>query len=87
MFQAICTKYIGPSAVKGSRVKAMAEAGSITLHWDDSLNSHGNHLQAARALARKYGWKGQWYGGGTKDGCCFVCVDATAGFVTEEAAP
>jgi hypothetical protein len=76
--QAIQTKYIGPSNVKGSRVKAKAQAGSITLHWDDSLNSDANHTAAALALAKKLGWTyGTWHGGGMPDGsgCVFVCAD------------
>ena len=54
--RAIVTKYIGPGNVRGSRVKATASAGSVTLRWDDSLNSDQNHYAAARALETKYGW-------------------------------
>ena len=62
--QAIQTKYIGPSNVRGSRIKAKAAAGSITLHYDDSLNSDDNHRAAAMALAAKFGWDyGKWVGG------------------------
>src|SRR4051812_45021830 len=35
--QAIQTRYLGPSNVRGSRVKAFAAAGSITLSWDHRL--------------------------------------------------
>jgi hypothetical protein len=75
--QAITTKYIGPSNVKGSRVKARAAAGSITLHWDDALNSEDNHRAAAQAYATKMGWHGKYYQGSLPDdsGYCFVCVD------------
>jgi hypothetical protein len=67
--QAIVTKYIGPSNVKGSRVKATASAGSVTLHWDDSLNSDQNHCAAARALAVKFGWDyGTYHVGWMPDG-------------------
>jgi hypothetical protein len=55
-YQAIVTKYLGATNFRGSRVKAMASAGSITLSWDHSLNSENNHTAAARALAVKYGW-------------------------------
>ncbi len=68
MYQAITTKYIGPTNVKGSRVKATAAAGSVTLHWDDSLNPDNNHTAAALALANKFGWSGRWHGGGNPDG-------------------
>jgi hypothetical protein len=82
MFQAIVTRYLGPTNVRGSRVKATAEAGSVTLEWDDSLNSDNNHLAAAKALADKFGWGGNWYGGGTMEGRCFVCSDEGPVFVT-----
>ena len=72
--QAITTRYIGPSNVRGSRVKATAAAGSVTLHWDDALNSDANHQAAAVALAAKYGWGGKWFGGSIADGCVFVCI-------------
>ena len=53
---AIITKYIGPSNVRGSRVKAYVENKSVTLGWDDALDSDANHLQAARELADKLEW-------------------------------
>ncbi len=68
MYQAITTKYLGPSNVRGSRVKATAAAGSVTLHWDHSLNPEANHREAAAALAIKYGWDGRWHGGCNHDG-------------------
>jgi hypothetical protein len=66
--QAIVTKYLRPSNVKGSRIKAACQAGSITLHWDDALNSDQNHCGAAKALATKLGWFGHWVAGGLPDG-------------------
>lgn len=63
MYQAIVTKYLGPTNARGSRVKASAEAGSLTLSWNDSLNSDQNHARAAQALAKRFGWHGNWYGG------------------------
>jgi hypothetical protein len=86
--QAITTKYIGPSNVRGSRVKAQCQAGSITLEWDDSLNSERNHETAAKALAAKLDWRGKWRGGSPHDGhgFCFVCLEdpAPTGFVVYE---
>jgi hypothetical protein len=70
--QAITTKYLGPTDVRGSRVKATAEAGSVTLSWDDALGLYENHSAAAIALANKFNWGGTWYGGGTADGYVFV---------------
>ena len=87
--QAITTKYIGPSNVKGSRVKALAYSGSITLSWDSSLNTDQNHKVAAYALATKYGWTGRWVGGELPAGSgnAYVCVDGAYGdeFTIEEA--
>jgi len=54
--QAIVTKYLGPTHCRGSRVKATACAGSITLSWDYALNSDANHRAAALALANKLNW-------------------------------
>ncbi len=70
--QAIQTKYIGPSNVRGARVKAKCDASSITLGWDHRLNSMANHRAAAFALANKLGWEGVWTGGGIDAGYVFV---------------
>ena len=57
----IITKYLGPTNYKGSRVKASHRRDSdrtfsITVPWDDALNSAENHLAAARALVGKACW-------------------------------
>ena len=73
--KAITTKYIGPTNYRGSRIKAVAEGGnSITLSYDDALNSDQNHLAAAVALRDKMNWKdsGKLLGGGTEKGYVFV---------------
>jgi hypothetical protein len=77
MFQAIVTKFIGPTNFRGSRVKATAAAGSVTLNWDHALNSEANHAAAAKALAEKYEWRGEWHGGGlpSNSGNAYVCSD------------
>jgi hypothetical protein len=75
-FQAIVTRYHGPGNVRGSRVKATAQAGSITLDWDDALGSDENHMAAAKALADKFKWRGWWHTGGLPDGSqVHVCHD------------
>ena len=56
MCQAIKTKYIGPTNSKGSRVKATCDAGSITINWQDALNTERNHAAARDALCVKLGW-------------------------------
>lgn len=74
MRQAIVTKYLGPTDFHGARVKAKADAGTITVSWDHALNVDENHTAAAKTLAQKFGWYGQWVGGGmpSKDGNCYV---------------
>lgn len=57
--QAILTKYKGPTNARGSRVYAICEGGSITLPWDDALNSDDNHRAAAEALNVKIGRTGR----------------------------
>ena len=61
--QAIETKYIGPTNYRGARVKATAQAGSITLSWDHELDANDNHT-----LADKFGWTGRLVCGGTPGG-------------------
>ena len=61
--QAIKTKYVPASNTKPSRIKAIAEAGSVTLSWDSELNDDYNHIKAAKQLAVKYGWTGHYVGG------------------------
>lgn len=73
--QAITTKYLGPTNARGSRVKATAAAGSVTLEWDDALNVEENHTLAAEALMARMGWKATLYRGGLPGGgYCFVQV-------------
>jgi len=79
MRMAIVTKYLPLTNTKPSRVKAISENGSITLSWDNALNSTGNHSAAAKALAEKFGWSGAWYAGSINSGgYVFVCVDSRA---------
>ena len=66
--QAITTKFLPPTNVRGSRVKATAQAGSVILNWDHALNPDGNHRAAAEAFARKFGWHGEWIAGGLYNG-------------------
>ena len=54
--QAIITRFLPCTNTRPSRVKAIAEAGSVILSWDHALNSDGNHKAAAEALRRKFGW-------------------------------
>jgi len=61
--QAIITKYIGPTNTRPGRVKATAEAGSVTVEWEHGLSIDGNHARAAKALRDKFNWQGRMVGG------------------------
>jgi hypothetical protein len=75
--QVIETKYLGASSVRGSRysrVKATHTGGltSVTLPWNDELKGDENHMAAAKALAEKLQWYGEYVGGHTLTGMVFV---------------
>jgi len=74
--QAITTKYIGPSNVKGSRIKASCDAGSITIPYPHELSGQDVHAKAAMALVRKLKWNnyGTWVCGGVGSGYVFCLV-------------
>lgn len=79
MRQAIVTKYLGPTNYKCARIKAFADAGSVTVNWDYALNVEDNHWRAALTLAAKFNWgdtRNAWIGGGMPDNTpyafCFV---------------
>jgi hypothetical protein len=84
--QAIVTKFLGPSNTRGSRIKARAAAGSITIPYNHSLNSQANHVAAASALAEKLGWNGFWISGGlpSEDGDVFVLAATRFDYTTRE---
>jgi hypothetical protein len=87
--QAIETKYIGPTNHRGSRIKASCERGSITVSYDDAMNSDEAHIAAAQALvnqfiledAARYGingrnpWSGKRVMGGLKKTNVHVFVE------------
>ena len=83
MRQAIETKYLGPTNNRGARVKAMAQAGSVIVPWDHSLNVEDNHTVAAYTLAKKYGWVCEWEGGANAKGTgnVYVAVEVTRGAI------
>jgi hypothetical protein len=84
MRQSITTKYIGPSNVRGSRIKATARKRS-NLGGEMSLTvpyqyegTEQEHCKAAKALARKLDWSGLWVGGGNVDENGYVFVNVAA---------
>ena len=87
--QAITTKYIGPTNARGSRVKAKAQAGNVTIGWDSGLGVMDNHKAAAEALIRKLGWDkphygNKWIGGGLPDGTGEVYINIGFTFPEDE---
>ena len=85
--KAIWTKYLGPTNFRGSRVKASAEGVSVTVEYDNALNSEDAHAVAALALCRKAGWPENLYRGGRPDGKGFVFVFAFPGALVVNPVP
>ena len=52
--QAIVTKYLPPSNIRGSRVKATCQRGSITVSLPPELNRNDYHAYAANKLVDKF---------------------------------
>ena len=73
--QAIITKYIEPTNVRGARIKATAAAGNVTIPFPHELNLYERHEKAARALLDKLGWDFELASGDLPDGSTvFVCL-------------
>ena len=83
--EAIYTKYLGPTDTRGSRVRATTASGgkdeTLTRSWDSAGESTDNHVAAARELATKLGWKGDWvHGYATGGEYVFVCCGRHVAF-------
>ena len=60
----IITKYHGATNTRGSRFTARAEGvKSVSIPYDYSLNSWGNHAKVAKKLKDKMGWYGEMVSG------------------------
>lgn len=75
--QAIHVKYISATNTKGSRIKATASAGSLTISYPHELSGQSVYRKAAEELVIKLGWDKNGYngllGGCLPDGSyCFV---------------
>lgn len=83
---AIQTHYIGPTNYRGSRIKAAVMESkhdgnairTVTISYDDALNTDENHKLAATTLIMKLGWTtdngyGNWIVGSCERGYVFVC--------------
>lgn len=58
MKQAIITRFIPPTNIKGGRIKAHCNGDTtgITIPWDHELSEDQNHEKVARMLLRKLQW-------------------------------
>ncbi len=54
--QAIQVKYLSATDKRGSRFKATASSGSVTVPMDYELDYEPNARKAAEALLKKLGW-------------------------------
>ena len=54
--QAIKTKYLGPTNLRGARIKATCFAGSLTIPYLYHLSTNDMHREAAFELIEKLGW-------------------------------
>jgi len=87
----ISTKYVGPTNTRGSRVKAVTgdnnhatgKPDTITVPWDNARNSLDNHKAAAKALAERLNWDGEWQGGDTETGYVFIRFGSNNTFKVE----
>lgn len=86
MRQAITTKYLGPTNIHGSRIKAVARKRSsmgAEMSLTDSYAYEGvehEHCRVAKLLAVKLGWSGLWVGGGNVDENGYVYVNVCADY-------
>lgn len=73
--QAIETKYLCPTNFKGARIKASAQAGSVTVPYEHR-GVDEEHDQALKALVIKLEWWGVWARGAKVDGTgnVYVCI-------------
>ena len=73
--QAIETKYLRATNYRGSRIKATAWGGSVTVGYDHALDHQDAHRAAADALIAKMGWQGTFAQGGNAKGDGYVFVN------------
>lgn len=73
--QAIETKYLRATNVRGARIKATAWGGNITVGYNHALDAQDNHMAAAYALIARLGWTGTFAQGGNAAGNGYVFVN------------
>ena len=74
MFQAITTKYYGPTNTRPARIRAKAAAGSKWYSFD--YETSNPHRHAAQQFAKHLKWEGRLIEGGLPDGITSVFVFA-----------
>lgn len=70
-YQAIVTRFYGPTNYKPARLKVVASAGHQWHSWDaldGSASDNDRHIAAAKMFADSKGWTGDWYMGGLENG-------------------
>lgn len=70
-YQAITTRFYGPTDYKSARLKVVASAGNKWYSWDTlegPASDNARHIAAAKAFAQSKGWTGDWYMGGLENG-------------------
>lgn len=76
IYQAITTKYVGPTNTKGGRIIASTESGiRHTISYPHELTEEAGHRKAAQELSDKLNWSGKLVAGGMRKGYCFVRLD------------
>ena len=60
--QAIITTYMSPTNTRGGRLKAKADAGTLTIGYPHHLDVGAAHAHAAQQLIVKLGWTHDNYG-------------------------
>jgi len=85
IYQAITTKYVGPTNTKGGRIIATTESGiRHTISYPHEMTEEQGHRKAAEELRDKLGWgkanghECKLVAGGMKHGYCFVMIDTAA---------
>ena len=73
-YQAVETKYYGPTNHRGARIKAYAQCGAVWSSWDYGLSVEHNHSAAAMAFLKKWGWDGTWVSGANAKNTGYVFV-------------
>lgn len=52
--QAIITKYLPATNIKGSRIKASCERGSVTVSYDSGVSEQEAHVEAVDVLVARF---------------------------------